>query len=619
MSLRPESGSVPDQPGSYQFKDQAGRIVYVGKAKSLRSRLNSYFQDARNLHPRTVQMLSTATSVEWIEVATEVDALMLEYSLIQRHQPRFNVRLRDDKSYPFLAITQRDEWPRAMVMRGKRKRGNRYFGPFGHAHAIRETLDLLLRTFPIRTCSDNKMSEHQRLGRPCLLFHIEQCAGPCVGEISGEAYEDLVSELIRFLEGDTDEVLRDLNKRMQSASSSKEFELAARYRDRLSSVKKAIEKQQIAGTRNEDFDIIGFHDDELEASVQVFFVRKGRVMGQRGSIVDKVEDVTQPDLIARIVEDIYHDENPIGMPKNVFVPALPERKSLYEEWLTQQRGSRVEIRIPQRGDKRALHETATKNARESFTRHRLKRGTDHNSRAKALEELQRYLELPNAPLRIECYDMSHLQGTDYVGSMVVLEDALPRKSEYRRFKVRNVEGNDDFAAMEEVISRRFKNYLDERESSSAEVTKFVYPPQLLVVDGGKGQLGVAVRVLDSLGLREEIPVVALAKQFEEVFLPGRSAPIEIPRGSEALYLLQRIRDESHRFAISYHRQLRNKRMTRSVLDDIPGLGDARRKRLIKEFGGVRKIQQASLDELLALSWLPNSVGVSVHERTQGRA
>ena len=619
MSLRPESGSVPDQPGSYQFKDQAGRIVYVGKAKSLRSRLNSYFQDARNLHPRTVQMLSTATSVEWIEVATEVDALMLEYSLIQRHPPRFNVRLRDDKSYPFLAITQRDEWPRAMVMRGKRKRGNRYFGPFGHAHAIRETLDLLLRTFPIRTCSDNKMSEHQRLGRPCLLFHIEQCAGPCVGEISREAYEDLVSELIRFLEGDTDEVLRDLNKRMQSASSSKEFELAARYRDRLSSVKKAIEKQQIAGTRNEDFDIIGVHDDELEASVQVFFVRKGRVMGQRGSIVDKVEDVTQPDLIARIVEDIYHDENPIGMPKNVFVPALPQRKSLYEEWLTQQRGSRVEIRIPQRGDKRALHETVTKNARESFTRHRLKRGTDHNSRAKALEELQRYLELPNAPLRIECYDMSHLQGTDYVGSMVVLEDALPRKSEYRRFKVRSVEGNDDFAAMEEVLSRRFKNYLDERDSPSAEVTKFAYPPQLLVVDGGKGQLGVAVGVLESLGLREEIPVVALAKQFEEVFLPGRSAPIEVPRGSEALYLLQRIRDESHRFAISYHRQLRNKRMTRSVLDDIPGLGDARRKRLIKEFGGVRKIQQASLDELLALSWLPNSVGVSVHERTQGRA
>ena len=619
MSLRPESGSVPDEPGSYQFKDQAGRIIYVGKAKSLRSRLNSYFQDARNLHPRTVQMLSAATSVEWVEVATEVDALMLEYSLIQRHQPRFNVRLRDDKSYPFLAITLRDEWPRAMVMRGKRKRGNRYFGPFGHAYAIRETLDLLLRTFPIRTCSDNKMSEHQRLGRPCLLFHIEQCAGPCVGEITQQTYEDLVNDLIRFLEGDTDEVLRDLNNRMQSASSSREFELAARYRDRLSSVRKAIEKQQIAGTKNEDFDVIGVHDDELEASVQVFFVRKGRVMGQRGSIVDKVEDVTQPDLIARIVEDIYHDENPIGMPKNVFVPALPQRKPLYEEWLTQQRGSRVEIRIPQRGHKRALHETATKNARESFTRHRLKRGTDHNSRAKALEELQRYLELPNAPLRIECYDMSHLQGTDYVGSMVVLEDALPRKSEYRRFKIRDVEGNDDFAAMEEVLSRRFKNYLDERESPSTEATKFANPPQLLVEDGGKGQLAVAVRVLESMGLSEEIPVVALAKQFEEVFLPGRREPLEVPRGSEALYLLQRIRDESHRFAIAYHRQLRNKRMTRSVLDDIAGLGAARRKRLIKEFGGVRKVQQASLEDLLALSWLPNPVALAVHERTQGRA
>ena len=619
MSLRPDSGSVPDQPGSYQFKDQAGRIIYVGKAKSLRNRLNSYFQDKRNLHSRTVQMLAVAKSVEWIEVPTEVDALMLEYSLIQRHQPRFNVRLRDDKSYPFLAITMKDEWPRAMVMRGKRKRGNRYFGPFGHAYAIRETLDLLLRTFPIRTCSDNKMTEHQRLGRPCLLFHIEQCAGPCVGEITGDDYRDLVGDLTRFLEGDTEEVLRDLNNKMGAASSSMEFELAARYRDRLSSVKKAIEKRQIAGTRNEDFDVIGVHDDELEASVQVFFVRKGRVMGQRGSIVDKVEDFTQPDLIARIIEDVYHDENPIGMPKNVFVPSLPEKAELYEEWLTGQRGSRVEIRVPQRGDKRALHETATKNARESFARHRLKRGTDHNSRSKALEELQRHLALPNAPLRIECYDMSHLQGTAYVGSMVVLEDALPRKSEYRRFKIRDVEGNDDFAAMEEVLSRRFRNYLDERDLPSTEITKFSYPPQLLVVDGGKGQLGVAVRVLESMGLEEEIPVVALAKQFEEVFIPGRSQPIELPRGSEALYLLQRIRDESHRFAIAYHRKLRDKRMTRSVLDEIPGLGDMRKKRLIKEFGGVRKVQQASLDDLLALTWLPNKVAAAVHERTQGQA
>ena len=564
-------------------------------------------------------MLETAASVEWIEVATEVDALMLEYSLIQRHQPRFNVRLRDDKSYPFLSITLRDEWPRAMVMRGKRKRGNRYFGPFGHAHAIRETLDLLLRTLPIRTCSDNKFAEHQRLGRPCLLFHIEQCAGPCVGEISTEDYEGLVRKLIRFLEGDTDDVVKELNARMREASSATEFELAARLRDRLSSVERAIEKRQIAGTRNEDFDVIGLHDDELEASVQVFYVRKGRVMGQRGSIVDKVEDITQPDLIARIIEDLYHQENPIGMPKNVFVPSLPDRRGLYEQWLTKQRGSRVEIRVPMRGDKRALHETATRNAKETFTRHRLKRGTDHNSRARALQELQTHLQLPNAPLRIECYDMSHLQGTDYVGSMVVLEDAVPRKSEYRRFKIRDVGGNDDFAAMEEVLYRRFRNLLAEREAPGEAPGKFAYPPQLLVVDGGKGQLGVAVRVLETLGLSDEIPVAALAKQFEEVFVPGRSTPIELPRGSEALYLLQRIRDESHRFAVNYHRVLRKKRMTRSVLDDISGLGDVRRKRLIKEFGGVRKVQQASLDELLALTWLPDPVAHAVYDRTQGSA
>ncbi len=617
MPLRPEAGSVPDEPGSYQFKDKSGRITYVGKAKSLRNRLNSYFQDAKNLHPRTVQMLNASSSVEWIEVATEVDALMLEYSLIQRHQPRFNVRLRDDKSYPFLAITSKDTWPRATVMRGQRKRGNRYFGPFGHAHAIRETLDLLLRTFPIRTCSDNKMSEHQRLGRPCLLFHIEQCAGPCVGKVSKESYEALVRELIRFLEGDTSAVVADLKKRMKDASSTLEFELAARLRDRLGSVEKAIEKRQIAGATNEDFDVIGVHDDELEASIQIFYVRKGRVMGQRGSIVDKVEDITQPDLMARIIEDLYHSDNPIGMPKNVYVPALPDNQTLYEQWLSKQRGSRVEIRVPQRGDKRGLHETATKNARESFGRHRLKRGTDHNSRARALEELKKHLELPEAPLRIECYDMSHLQGTDYVGSMVVLEDALPRKSEYRRFKIRGVGGNDDYAAMEEVLSRRFENYLAERDAPRSTDSKFSYPPQLLVVDGGKGQLGVAMGVLKSLGLEEEIPAVALAKRFEEVFMAGRSDPIELPRGSEALYLLQRIRDESHRFAVSYHRVLRNKRMTRSVLDGISGLGEVRKKRLIKEFGGVRRVQKASLVELQELSWLPNAVAVAVHEKTQG--
>ncbi len=606
---------MPDAPGSYQFLDADGRIIYVGKAKSLRSRLNSYFGDPAGLHDRTAQMMAAAASVEWIEVSTEVEALMLEYSLIQRHQPRFNVRLRDDKSYPFLAVTLLDEWPRAMVMRGRRKRGNRYFGPYGHAYAIRETLDLLLRTFPIRTCSDTKMKTHQRLGRPCLLYHIEQCAAPCVGEIGRDDYDRLVRELVRFLEGDTDAVVGDLEQRMADASVELEFELAARLRDRLASVRRAIEKQQLAGTRDEDFDVIGIGDDELEAAVQLFFVRKGRVMGQRGYVMDKVEPLDGPQLVSRVLSGLYHEENPLGWPKAVLVPELPGDAALYEQWLSRGRGSRVRLRVPQRGDKRALMDTASHNARESLARHRLRRGSDHNSRARALNELADHLELPGPPLRIECYDMSHLQGTDYVGSMVVLEDGLPRRSEYRHFKVRSVEGNDDYAAMSEVLHRRLRNYLAERELPASQQGRFAHPPSLLVVDGGKGQLGVAAEVLDALGLREQIPVCALAKQFEEVFVPGRAEAVRIARQSEALYLLQRVRDESHRFAVSYHRKLRGKAMKRGVLDGIAGLGDKRRARLVSELGGVGAVKSASLEDLQALSWLPDAVARAVHAAT----
>lgn len=533
---------------------------------------------------------------------------MLEYSLIQRHKPRFNVRYTDDKSYPFLCLTTVDEWPRAMVMRGKRKKGNRYFGPYGQAYAIRETLDLLLRTFPIRTCTDGRYRRHEKLGKPCLLFHIEKCAGPCVGEIGKAEYAELVDELISFLEGDTDEVIARLEAQMQSASAGLEFELAAHLRDRLTAVRKAVEKQQMVFARNEDVDVVGLFDDELEAAVQVFFVRKGRVMGRRGFIVDKVEELDRPELVSRVLERLYFDDNPVGWPKEVLVPELPHDPGLYEEWLSELRESQVKIRVPQRGDKRSLQGTVTQNAEESFTRHRLKRSADHNSRARALNELQDYLGLPSAPLRIECYDMSHIQGTDYVGSMVVVEDGLPKKSDYRRFKINSVDGNDDFAAMEEVLTRRFSAYLKERSMPVEERDgRFSYPPQLLVVDGGKGQLSSAVRVLDELGLREEIPVVSLAKQFEEVFVPGRSESIRLPRQSEALYLLQRIRDESHRFAIAYHRSLRDKRMTRSALDGIAGLGPARKKRLTKEMGGVNAVKRTDLETLKNLTWLPDEV------------
>ena len=614
MVERPPAGSIPDAPGSYQFKDAQGRVLYVGKAKSLRQRLSNYFQNPRFLAPRTAQMVQAAATVEWIQVDNELEALMLEYSLIKQHRPRFNVRLVDDKSYPFLAVTTGDEWPRAMVMRGTKRKGVRYFGPFGQAYAIRETLDLLTRTFPVRTCSDNKFEHHHKLGRPCLLFHIEKCAGPCVGAVDKAVYDRMVGDLIGFLDGDTDDVVAELERQMTAAAANLEFELAARCRDRLASVRRAIERQQMVAERDEDLDVIGIADDELEAAVQVFYVRRGRVVGRKGFVVDTVEDLTPNQLVDVIVERLYVEDPPLGVPKQVLVPHDCAEVDLHEWWLSELRGSKVVVRVPQRGDKKALLETVTRNATEELLRHRLRRASDHNSRAQALNELQQALGLPEAPLRIECFDMSHIQGSDYVGSMVVMEDGLPRKSDYRRFKIKTVDGNDDFAAMEEVLTRRLSSYVADLSKPVAERTgRFSYPPQLLLVDGGKGQLGVAVRVLEELGLSDEIPVASLAKQFEEVFVPGQSEPVRLPRQSEALYLLQRVRDESHRFAIGYHRQLRGKRMTASVLDDVPGLGPTRKNRLIKELGGIRAVKTASLERFQALSWLPDKVAVALYD------
>lgn len=613
MVARPPTGTIPTTPGSYQFRDAEGRVIYVGKAKSLRSRLSNYFADPATLAPRTAQMVATAATVEWIEVRNEVEALVLEYSLIKRFRPRFNVRLVDDKSYPFLAVTVGDEWPRPTVMRGKHRSGVRYFGPYVHTRAIRETLDLLIKTFPLRTCSDAKLARHTKLGRPCLLFHIEKCSGPCIGEISSDEYREMTQQFIRFLEGHDSEIVDGLEAAMAKAASELEFERAARLRDRLDSVRKALEQQQMVAERSEDFDVVGLAEDELEAAVQVFHVRRGRVLGREGFVLDKVEDMTDGQLIGRVLEGLYAEEPVVGWPKSVLVPTLPDEQSLYEEWLSESRGSKVAIKVPQRGDKRILAETVTHNATEEFTRHRLKRASDHNSRARALNELQLHLQLPSSPLRIECYDMSHLQGTDYVGSMVVLEDALPAKHEYRHFKV-HVPQNDDFAAMEEVLTRRLTNLLEERAKPVAERGRFAYSPQLLLIDGGKGQLSSVVGVLERLGLADEIPVASLAKRFEEVYVPGQSEPIRIPRTSEALYLLQRIRDEAHRFAITYHRKLRGKRMTASILDEVSGLGPARRTRLIEEFGSVKALRAVSEDDLRALSWLPDAVATALYAR-----
>jgi excinuclease ABC subunit C len=599
--------AVPDVPGSYQFKDAEGRIIYVGKARSLRSRVASYFVDPSQLHPRTAQMMRLASSLEWIAVRSDVEAIMLEYNLIKVHRPRFNVRLVDDKSYPYFAVTVEDDWPRALVMRGARKKGIRYFGPYAHAYAIRETLDLLLRSFPVRTCTDAKFNRHARLGRPCLLYHIERCSGPCVGAVGHARYRELVDGLMAFLDGDITPIEEKLDAAMKDASAELSFELAARLRDQLASIRLASERQEMVASSAEDFDLIGLAEDELRAAAQILHVRRGRVVGQEGFVMEKVESLSEGALIGRVLAQ-YYAETPLGVPKEVFVPHLPEDPETYEAWLGERRGKKVRIVVPERGRKRALLSVAAQNATEALARHRMKRASDLTSRAQALEELRSALDLSESPLRIECYDMSHLQGTDYVGSMVVMEDGLLKRSDYRRFKVSAVAGNDDYGAMAEVLTRRLKR-LDDKDDGSVpgRSRRFSYPPQLLLLDGGKGQLGVGVKVLKECGLSHSIAVAALAKQFEEVFVPGRRDPIRIPRDSEAIYLLQELRDEAHRFAITYHRSLRGKRMVRGALVGIPGLGKSRQARLIKELGGVRAVQRASLEDLRALTWLPQTV------------
>ena len=616
--LKPKLTEIPVGPGSYQFKDEHGRIIYVGKAANLRSRIASYFVDPALLHTRTSTMVAAAHDVTWIEVDNEVAALLLEYNLIKQHRPRFNVRLRDDKSYPFLAVTLDDEWPRAVVMRGRKRKGTKYFGPFAHAWAIRDTLDALLRTFPVRTCSPAKFRQHERLGRPCLLFHIEKCAGPCVKEVAADTYAGHVQGLVRFLGGDTDGIREDLERLMTDAARHERFEDAARLRDRIGAIDRALEHQVMVGERGDDFDVVALCDSDLEASVHVFYARKGRVLGNNGYVIDKSEPLDSGELMRRVLVDLYADEPALGWPKEVMVSVEPDELAVCEALLSEHRGSRVEIRVPQRGDRRDLLATVTKNANDALIRHKMRRASDHNSRSRALSELQDVLGLSQAPLRIECFDMAHLHGTDYVGSMVVLEDGLPLKREYRKFNVVSVAGNDDYAAMREVLTRRLSAYVAERDSPvgerSAKPSKFAYPPQLLLVDGGKGQLGVAVDVVRELGLEDEINVASIAKRFEEVYVPGSSEPLRIPRGSDALYMLQLIRDEAHRFANTFHRERRSKRMKSSELDGIKGLGPARRERLLKELGGMSGVRSASFDRLQSVSWLPDEVAAAVHQR-----
>jgi excinuclease ABC subunit C len=610
-TYRPAVGSIPEDPGVYKFHDPAGRVIYVGKAKSLRQRLNSYFADIAGLHPRTRQMVTTANSVEWTVVGTEVEALQLEYNWIKEFDPRFNVRYRDDKSYPSLAVTLNEEYPRLQVMRGPKRKGVRYFGPYAHAWAIRETLDTLTRVFPARTCSTGVFKRAGQIGRPCLLGYIGKCAAPCVGRVSAEEHREIVDDFCDFMAGRTEQMIRRLERQMAEAAEEMNYEKAARLRDDIGALRRALEKQAVVLGDGTDADVVAFAQDELEAAVQVFHVRGGRVRGQRGWIVDKVEDVTTGQLVEQFLLQVYggvDEQTGAGeageaVPREVLVPELPDDAEVYAELLSELRGSRVSLRVPQRGDKRNLMETVERNAKESFARHRVKRASDLTARSMALSEIQEALDLPDAPLRIECIDISHVQGTNVVASMVVFEDGMAKKSDYRRFSV--AQGTDDTAAMAEVVRRRFARHLKEEADRRDEQgvaaeegrpRKFAYPPNLLVVDGGAPQVAAASRSLADLGI-VDVAVCGLAKRMEEVWLPDDPDPVILPRTSEALYLLQRVRDEAHRFAITYHRQKRSSTMLVSLLDDVPGLGDARRKALMKQFGSLKRLRAATVEEL----------------------
>ncbi|MFE4176690.1 excinuclease ABC subunit UvrC [Streptomyces sp. NPDC056909] len=704
-SYRPKPGQIPDSPGVYKFRDDHRRVIYVGKAKSLRQRLANYFQDLASLHPRTRSMVTTAASVEWTVVSTEVEALQLEYSWIKEFDPRFNVKYRDDKSYPSLAVTLNEKYPRVQVMRGAKKKGVRYFGPYGHAWAIRETVDLMLRVFPVRTCSAGVFKNAERTGRPCLLGYIGKCSAPCVGRVTAEEHRELADEFCDFMAGRTGTYIRRLERRMTAAAEEMEYERAARLRDDIGALRRAMEKNAVVLADATDADLIAVAEDELEAAVQIFHVRGGRVRGQRGWVTDKVEAVDTAGLVEHALQQLYGEERGDSVPKEVLVPALPEEADAVSQWLSERRGAQVSLRIPQRGDKKDLMETVGRNAQQALVLHKTKRASDLTTRSRALEEIAEALALDSAPLRIECFDISHLQGEDVVASMVVFEDGLARKSEYRRFQIKTFEGQDDVRSMHEVISRRFRRYLQEKEktgewpeqpeeaeeaqrsegprpvgSGPLDATRdagplgvpdarvlldaprpngharpeqdqpmdyarsvgyerparsgapalpgegetaggpdrdddgrpkrFAYPPQLLVVDGGQPQVAAAKRALDELGI-DDVAVCGLAKRLEEVWLPGDDDPVVLPRSSEGLYLLQRVRDEAHRFAITYQRTKRAKRVRTSPLDEVPGLGESRKQALIKHFGSVKRLRQATIDQICEVPGLGRKTAESV--------
>lgn len=638
-SYRPQTGEIPTTPGVYRFRDPHGRVIYVGKAKNLRSRLNSYFANPAGLLPKTHAMVHAASSVEWTVVGSELESLQLEYTWIKEFKPRFNVVFRDDKTYPYLAVTMGEKFPRVQVMRGERKKGTRYFGPYT-AGAIRETMDTLLHVFPVRSCSAGVFKRANASGRPCLLGYIDKCSAPCVGRVTPEEHRDLAEDFCAFMGGEAKRFISRLEKDMGAAVAELDYERAAGLRDDIIALRKVFERNAVVLAEDTDADVFALHDDELEASVQVFHVRGGRVRGQRGWVVEKVEDATTPELIEHLLQQVYGEDSEVQgrIPREVLVPENPSNHAELSEWLGGLRGAKVDIRVPQRGDKAALMSTVRENAEQALKLHKTRRAGDITVRSLALQELQEALELPVPLLRIECYDISHVQGTNVVASMVVVEDGLPKKSDYRKFSITGAAATDDTAAMHDVLTRRFRHYLADKvaqvpvsgeivnparaaatngsegpasdDTQPAPKARFAYPPNLVVVDGGQPQVNAAARALAELGI-DDVFVVGLAKRLEEVWLPDSDFPVILPRTSQGLYLLQRIRDEAHRFAITFHRQKRGKAMTVSVLDGVPGLGEAKRKALISHFGSLKKIKAASVEELTSAKGIGPALAAAV--------
>lgn len=621
LPYKPKPGEIPTDPGVYRFLDADGRILYVGKAKNLRARLSNYFAPLHTLHERTRRMVTTAAKVEWTVVATDIDSLQLEYTWIQEYSPPFNVRYKDDKSYPYMAVTLGDEAPRVIVTRNRRIRGAKYFGPYPKVWAVHDTIDQLIKVFPIRTCSDSSYKKAMATGRPCFPGQIGRCGGPCSMKVTIEEHRAIVDDFIAFMSGSDKRYTKRMEARMREAAAAMDYETAASYRDKLQALDAVLNRSALVLSEDTDADLFGVAEDELSAAVQHFIVRGGRVRGVRATTIDKELDISGPELVDQILQRAYGAAGAEDIPRQVLVPTLPDDTAELEEWLQSRRGKRVTVQIAQRGQKADLMRTATLNAQQALMLHKTRRTSDYTSRTKALTDLQEALGMSEAPLRIECFDVSHLGGTGVVASMVVFEDGLPRKDQYRSFSVS--ETTDDTDSMYQVLVRRLAHIdRDEAEQDAIDPTadgevdatrkrpRFAYRPQLLLVDGGQPQVAAAARALRDSG-HEEIALCGIAKRLEEVWLPDDDFPVILPRSSEALYLLQRLRDEAHRFAITHQRKKRGRDIT-TVLAEVPGLGESRIKALLRHFGSVSKLKQASPEEIQELPGIGPRLAASIH-------